>query len=1010
MEYSIKNTNYRDFDIFEINKLKPRAYCIPFHSLKKLKSTDCLTERYNSDCVTVLSGEWDFKYYEKMSILPEHFDTQRIQFDKINVPSTWQRTGYQSPVYLNTRYEFSLYPPELPDDFPVGVYRKKFNIKDNKKTYIISFLGVVSCLDLYINGSFVGYSEGAHNSAEFNISEFLHNGENEIVAVVRKWSTGTYLECQDMFRENGIFRDVLLYEYDSCYINDFEIKTKCVGGSNYSLHTCVDMKGDTENCSVKLELFYNGKITVSEEKTADHHLCFEFPNLNVDEWTAETPNIYEMYLTVKKDGKTLSVIRNYTGFKAVEIISDVFKFNRKSIKFKGVNHHDTNAVNGYVMSADDIKLDLELMKRFNVNAIRTSHYPPDPMLLTLADIMGFYIVDEADIETHGAGSIGPNHLYKPNLISHDVKWANRYMDRVCRMYYRDRNHPSITMWSLGNESGGYKCQDICYMFLNGMCPEIPVHYEGAIRTKRVGYDVISEMYTSSENCEKTGKKTRGKKYIGKPLFLCEYCHAMGVGPGCLEDYWEIFYKYENLMGGCIWEWADHAVWHDLNDAQNKYKYEYTYGGDHGEKMHDNNFCVDGLMYPDRTAHTGAYEMKSVYRPLRCEMICDNRFRIHNTNSFRSSDYIKIAWKLLKNGNEIQNGEIQKTILPEKSETVTVPYKINSLTDDYQLNIVYTDMETNCEIATEQFVLNDIPNEPSLSESNNISVMETADSIGISFENGKAVFSKKSGELLSFSKEGTEFINSNPAANIRGFLPNIFRAPIDNDSHGNTPKWNSKRLEKAKPIFKSLSYEKKNSYVNVNVLYSIESDNKKLYKSNIKYSVFSDGTVEILTSLLRERKGDKDIPRFSLTVELPEEFSNVEYYGRGPRENLCDLKTHALIGVYKSAVKDMHEPYILPQDNGNHGGVKYLKLTNDYGKGLEFIAEPKFSFSVHNYTQELLVKAQHREDITDQNTTFLTVDGFHRGSGTNSCGPDTLEKYRFTFDKEISFKFAFRPII
>lgn len=1009
MEYSIKNNNYRDFDVFEINKLRPRAYAIPFHSLKKLKATDCLTERYQSDTVTVLSGEWDFKYYDKMSIMPTHFEPDRVQFDKIHVPSTWQRTGYRPPVYLNTRYEFSLYPPELPDDFATSVYRKKFNIKDAEKIHIISFLGVASCLDLYVNGEFVGYSEGSHNSAEFDISEFLVNGENELVAVVRRWSTGTYLECQDMFRENGIFRDVLLYEYDGCYINDYEIKTKNVGGANYDLDTCVDLHGELDNCTIKLELYDKDKCILSEEKPAEHHVCFNFSSLSVTEWSAEIPYIYEMYITLKRDNKTVSIIRNYTGFKSVEIIADIFKFNKKAIKFKGVNHHDTNEKNGYVMSADDIKLDLTLMKEFNVNAIRTSHYPPDPMLLTLADIMGFYIVDEADIETHGTGSIGPNHLYKPNLISNNVKWANRYMDRVCRMYYRDRNHPSITMWSLGNESGGYKCQDICYMFLNGMCPEIPVHYEGAIRTKRVGYDVISEMYTSSQNCEKTGKKERGSKYIGKPLFLCEYCHAMGVGPGCLEDYWEIFYKYNNLMGGCIWEWADHAVWHDLSDSKNKYAYEYTYGGDHGEKMHDNNFCVDGLMYPDRTPHTGAYEMKTVYRPLRLEMISPNRFKLWNTNSFKSSGYITINWALMKNGIEAESGTLEHDVLPTSFEIVKIPYSRPNTNDDYQLNITYTD-EAGFEIAKEQFILQDVEKECKLPEAKKLTIMETADSVGISFENGKVVFNKKTGELASYTCDGTELMNSMPAGGIKGLLPNVYRAPIDNDSHGPSPKWNVKKLSNAKPNFMSLSFESEDDSVVVLVKYMIASGKKKLYRSDIRYTIFADGAISVLTNLAREPFSDKDIPRFGITLELPPELKYVEYYGRGEKENLCDINRHALIGVYKSTVEEMHEPYILPQDNGNHGGTKYLKITNKDGKGVEFVAHPKFSFSVHNYTQASLVKAQHREDLKDENTTFVSIDGFHRGAGTNSCGPDTLEKYRFVFDYEIRFKFTIKPIV
>lgn len=1008
MEYSIINDNYRNFNVYEINKLRARAYTLPYSSAEKLKKTNCLTERYQSDCVTVLSGEWDFKYYDKISILPNVFDTDRVQFDKISVPSTWQRTGYQPPVYLNTRYEFKLYPPELPQDFAVGVYRKLFTIDDDKKTYIISFLGVVSCLDLFVNGEFVGYSEGAHNTAEFDLTKYIHEGENELVAVVHKWSTGTYLECQDMFRENGIFRDVLLYAYDDSFIYDYEIKTACVGGANYNLDATVELFGSLYGCTVTFELFDGKKLIAKDEMPASDYTKFSFKNLAVKEWSAEIPNIYEAYITLKKNGDTVSVIRNYTGFKTVEIVGDVFKFNRKPIKFKGVNHHDTNAKTGYVMTADDIKKDLEIMKQLNVNAIRTSHYPPDEMLITLADIMGFYIVDEADIETHGTGSLGPNSINRPNYISNNLIWAPRYLDRVGRMYYRDRNHPSITMWSLGNESGGYRCHDKCYEFLKKVCPEIPVHYEGAIRTVRVGYDVVSEMYTSSENCEKTGKKTRGSKYIGRPFFLCEYCHAMGVGPGCLEDYWKIFYKYENLMGGCIWEFADHAVWHDLLDKKSKYENEYTYGGDHKEEMHDNNFCVDGLLYPDRTLHTGAREMKAVYRPVRCEKVSDTQFKFTNTNCFKSSGYLTINWVLTENCKEIQSGTVNADILPGQSEFVSLPLKMQNSRSDYHLNISYTD-EKGFIVASEQLTLQDVPFAVEKVTNESLTVMESSDNIGISFDDGKAVFSKKTGELLSYGKGGIELINPSPADKTKGFLPNVFRAPIDNDSHGGTTKWNAKRLQKAVPVFKEIEYKKKDGSVEIEAEYEIVSDKKKLFNSEIEYKIMSDGTIFITAELERRFLSDKDIPRFGLTVELPKELKNVEYYGRGPYENLCDFNAHTAVGIYTSTVEEMHEPYIMPQDNGNHGGTKYLKLTDENGKGVEFAGVPKFSFSVHNYTQKALTNAAHREDLTDQRTTFVSIDGFHRGAGSNSCGPDTLPPYRFTFDDKIKFKFAIKPI-
>jgi len=1008
MKYSIINDNFRNFDVFEINKLKPRVYAIPYKNLRKLKSTDVLTERYNSDTVRVLSGEWDFKYYKKSSILPVNFDTDRIQFVKVNVPSTWQRTGFESPVYLNTRYEFHLYPPELPDEVPVGVYRKLFETDKAGKNYVLSFLGVVSCLDLYINGEFVGYSEGAHNSAEFDISKFVKKGTNEIVAVVHKWSTSTYLECQDMFRENGIFRDVLLYEYEKAYINDYEVKNTFLGGSSYSTDICIDIKGEFSGYTVKAELYDGKKLLASDCVQANPDVDFSFENLCVNEWSAELPNVYELYLTLEDKNGISSVIRSYIGYKRVEIIDEVFTFNNKKIKFKGVNHHDTNPVNGYVMSADDIKLDLTLMKQFNVNAIRTSHYPPDPMLISLADIMGFYIIDEADIETHGTGSIGPKKLYKPNLISHDVKWANRYVDRVCRMYYRDRNHPSVTMWSLGNEAGGYRNQDICYTFLNGICPEIPVHYEGAIRTKRVGYDVISEMYTSSDNCEKTGLHTRGKKYIGKPLFLCEYCHAMGVGPGCLEDYWNIFYKYDNLMGGCIWEWADHAVRHDLSDSANEYEYEYTYGGDHGEEMHDGNFCVDGLMYPDRKPHTGALQMKAVYRPVRCERVSDGLYRFINTNCFKDTSDIAFKCAISKNGETVKSKEFRLCIKPGRSEIVNFPFIFDDDRADYFFNVKYED-ENGFEIASEQIVLKDGLRFETVDTNGSLTVLESDENLGISNGFGRVVFSKTSGEIISYCVNDNEILNTRPADNKKGFVPNFFRAPIDNDSHGGINKWDSKKLEEAVTEFMGLESDKGNNSVTVRCYYRVSNSKKLLYNSAVEYVIHPDCSMTVTASLKRSPFADKDIPRFGLTVELNSERQQVEYYGRGPYENVCDMNRHCEIGIYKSTVAEMHEDYIMPQDNSNHGGTKYLKVTDANGNGIAVYGCPKFSFSIHNYTQSALIKANHREDLKDQRTVFLSVDGFYRGAGSLSCGPDTLPKYRFAFDDEIKFRFIVKPL-
>ena len=1007
MQYILNRDNYRNFDTLQAGKLDGRAYFIPYSDLDALKKTDACTERFQSDKVQVLSGAWEFKFYAKLGLLPTEYDTAQVQFDQVQVPSTWQRTGYLPPIYLNTRYEFHLMPPALPEDMAVGVYRKTFTVENTDKRYILSFLGVTPCIDVYVNGKTVGYSECAHNTAEFDVTKYLVAGENELLCVVHRYSTGTYLECQDMFRETGIFRDVLLFVLDKTDLEDYEIKTKKAADGQYGMTVTAFVAGDTEGASVCMQLADGDTVLAEQTLPAAAQTVFSFENLAITEWNAEIPTVYDVFLTLQKDGKTVSVVRNITGFKTVQIDGEIFKFNGVHIKMKGVNHHDSHPVTGYVMMPEDILKDLTLMKQFNVNTVRTSHYPPDPILLTLADIMGLYIVDEADIETHGTGSIGPHKLHKPNLISHDKAWEPRYVDRVRRMYMRDRNHPSITMWSLGNEAGGYCNQDACYDYLKKVCPEIPVHYEGVIRTSRVAYDVISEMYTDIKNVTKYRDGTRGEKYKGKPFYLCEYAHAMGVGPGSLEDYWQLFYSSDKLMGGCIWEWCDHAVYHDADDT--KYKYEYTYGGDHGEEMHDGNFCVDGLFYPDRTPHPGALEMKEVYRPLRAVKVDTQTYKFINTNRFRATDYLEIRWSLCENGIEKEQGAFSLDLAPCKETLQKIPAAIADKDKDYQLNITYIDKASGEVVAHEQFLLNDVAQPYSIDRSKKAVLSEKDGKYYIEAPDCTVVFDKANGAMESYKVHGKERLNLTPASEKIGFVPNIYRAPIDNDSYAWTPQWNRKKLPLVKPKFVAMAAKEVESHVKVKVKYRLGIGLTTWYICEAEYDIYPDGTVKVEAELERKLFGEKDLPRFGLTLELPKAFSNVKYYGRGEKENMCDFNAQSPVGIYESTVENMQENYIKPQDNGNHGGTKWLRLYDENGRGVEILGAPKFSFSVHEYTQDLLCQAKHREDLRPQNTTFLSVDGFMRGAGSNACGPDALEKYRFTFKDEIEFKFVMKPL-
>ncbi len=865
-------------------------------------------------------------------------------------------------------------------------------------------MGVISSLDLYVNGDFVGYSEGAHNSAEFDITKYLVEGENEILAVVSKWSTGTYLECQDMFRENGIFRDVLLYEYENTYLYDFGVDTNKNGG-NYDLTVSYDIKGDKEGCAITVELYDGDTLLASETADARAKSKITLSNLKVTEWNAEIPTTYDLFVTLADAKGNKTVIKNITGFKTIEIKGNVFYFNGVAIKFKGVNHHDTNMYNGYVLTGEEIKAELELMKEFNINAIRTSHYPPDPTLLTLADIMGFYIVDEADIETHGAGDI--KVPYDNDLISHDLKWEGRYVDRVSRMYCRDRNHPSITMWSLGNEAGGYACQDACYDYLKNIGTKIPVHYEGVIRTKRWAYDVISEMYQNQEMVAKIGNRTAKEKYLNKPYFLCEYIHAMGVGPGGVEEYWDSIYKYDNLMGGCVWEWADHAVYHDGTD---KYKFQYTYGGDHNEEKHDSNFCVDGMLYPDKTPHTGAYVIKAVYRPVRSKHISGKCFEFTNTNRFKNCNYLTLDWTQLVNGEEVKSGTITLDIDPMQTKTYEIPYVEYGMNDDCHITFTYTEGEQIRGI--EQTTLNDVKNfvPKSSTTVGKVSTYVKGDILTVEFDNGKVVFNQKTGEMTNYIVNGYEYLNINPADNKKGFVPNLVRASLDNDSYGQKKPWDLIKLHNATTVCKSFDCADKSVCAKVGASYVIKNGFKTHFRANIVYTVYGDGLVEVQCDLSKGMFGCNELQRFGVTVELPSQFKNVEFYGRGSNEkieNLCDMKDHSYIGIWKTTVEDMHEPYVMPQDNGNCGGTKYLKLSDESGSTFAIYGEPKFSFSAHNYTQKALHKAKHQEEIEYTDTTFVCIDGFMRGTGTNTCGPDTLDKYKVKSDKPLTFKFAFK---
>ncbi len=1002
MKYQIKKLEVNNFDVIEQGKMLGRSYFIPYSKKEALKKTDALTQRYSSDMVTVLSGDdWKFKYYEKLSRLPQTVDTEALAFDLIKVPSTWQRNGYEPPVYLNTRYPFDMNYPVVPDEMSAGIYVKKFSVKESTKHCILTFLGVSSCITLYVNGKYVGYSECSHNPAEFDLDSFVKAGENELLVIVTKWCNATYLECQDMFRENGIFRDVYLTELPEEYVFDYEVKT-FKNGETYDMELDVNLCGKVDALSLEAEILKDGELVVSKSQNAQNSMVFFFEELSVKEWNAEKPELYDLFITLYgKDGE-IEVIRNRIGFKTAEINGELFLFNGKKIKFKGVNHHDTHEDTGYVMSAEDLLKDVLLMKEFNVNTVRTSHYPPDPIFLDLCDEYGLYVVDEADIETHGTqfyASGKPTNRH--NILSNSKAWRPRYVDRVMRMFERDKNHPSITMWSLGNESGGWRNQDKCCEELKKRS-SIPVHYEAAIRTPRGSYDVISEMYQNTYMMDKIAKHQASSKYKNKPYFLCEYCHAMGVGPGSLEDYWKLIYANDQLTGGCIWEWADHSV-HNENA-----KYKYTYGGDHGERIHDGNFCVDGLFFPNRTPHTGAFEMKAVYRPIRAELLSDNLYRFTNTNRFTDASEYNITYELLEDGIIIESGKLDLELAPEGKKSVVIAHKMTGKDHDYHINFVYTDKNGKV-CAKEQLTLFEAFKKPEIGEKTAVAFSKKGDSIVVGFENGTAMFNKTTGAFESLTVGGKQIL-----AIGKGLGVNIFRAPLDNDR--NKAKWLGKNgIGKAElKNCKLIKCESKNEghCVSIKTIGMLESEGKKLFDVGVKYKIYPDGTIAVKVKLLRNGlKFKKEVlPRFGVSLTLDGSLENVEYYGLGEAENLCDFKEQSTMGIYKAGVWSMVYDYIKPQENGTHCDTRYVKLTDSDGAGIQIRYRKKpFIFSARPYSNKVLQAANHIEDVKADGNITLNIDGFMRGTGSNSCGPDVLPQYDVRIDDELKFGFYIMPI-
>ena len=976
MKYRLNTTNYHTFSVFGVNNLPPRSYFIPYPARADADAVTPKRKRYASPKVECLNGIWDFKFYPLPAELPAELDTDAVAFDKLDVPSCWQFRGYDRPFYVNYRYQFPYKPPVIPTTDKVGrvfswlgydtglrprwitpdeeynfvgVYRRFFDVADAGKRIVISFLGVASCLDLYLNGKYIGYAEGSHNTAEFDLSGKVQPGQNELLAVVHRWCNGTYLENQDMFRNNGIFRDVLLRTEEPADFWDIDAKTEKKDG-RYTLTLTAETNADT---TVTFTLQGHGLTRTATVSTQDKTARAVFADLDVTEWNAENPVLYDLYYET-----AAGCVKEKLGFRTVEIRGDVFLLNGCKIKLKGVNHHDTDPRNGYTLSPDDIERDLLTCKQFNIDTVRTSHYPPDPLLLELADELGIYLVDENDIETHGTFAMQFPPTY--NSISDDPKWKAHYLDRIAHLYQRDKIHgnTSVIMWSLGNEAGGFYNTDAMYDYLKARS-DLPVHYESAIHCKKQAYDVGSEMYPTVQMVHNVGEKCRKQTRLNdRPYFLCEYAHAMGVGPGNAEAYWQEIYRYDSLMGGCVWEMVDHAVLHD--DGR------YTYGGDHGEWEHDGNFCVDGLFYPDRAPSTGAYIMRFIYRPFRVTHCGGDRFELFNTTAFSRGRYtLQFLW------NDGSCTELTPDTAPLSKETVTLP--MGSAVDGTLLLTVKTiDTKTGRCVAEEQPIVTlAVPAAPAVK----------ALPVGAGVQDGRFALQRDGKLLLTADTEGTL----------------LYRASTDNDTdvyfrRPLTP-WQNQRAEVVS--CKGIA----NGYEVVTRL----TNGKGCYTVTDTYQGTDKGV--LVTSVLHRERGSRTVPRFGKVFRLDEIFDTVTYFARSG-ESYCDMKEQFCVQQVTCPVSAMTEPNIRPQESGNRMDCTTAALTDGQLKvTFEAVGKP-FELAVKPYTDRALTGMKHREDEV-RTGTYVTVQAFQQGIGTGSCGPAIMPEFRYELKQDCTLQFLIR---
>ena len=1001
---------YEDLSVLHENTMPARAYFIPAS-----KRMDNLVEhREESDRMQLLNGTWKFQYFNSIYDVQEPFfekDYDTENFDEIQVPSVWQMAGYDTHQYTNIRYPFPFDPPYVPQDIPCGTYAHTFvyHKDENAPKAFLNFEGVDSCFYVWINGSYVGYSQVSHMTSEFDITDLLRDGENSIAVLVMKWCDGSYLEDQDKFRMSGIFRDVYILKRPKQAISDYHIKTRI---EDMLAKVEIEMKFYSPlNVKISIE-DRNGAVvalgSIAEEGTAVLEIAS--PEL----WNTENPYLYKLILETENE-----VIVDHIALRKIEIKDQVIYLNGQKIKFRGVNRHDSDPVTGFTISLEQLTTDLTLMKQHNFNAIRSSHYPNAPFFYEMCDKYGFMVIDEADIEAHGPFMIyrkedtDYNRFKRWNeKIADDPVWEEAIVDRVKLMVERDKNRFCIVMWSMGNESA-YGCNfEKALEWTKNFDPDRITQYESArYRNYDETYDysnldVYSRMYPALSEIQEYLDKDGSK-----PFLLVEYCHSMGNGPGDFEDYFQMIQDNDKMCGGFVWEWCDHAIAHGT--AENG-KTIYAYGGDHGEEIHDGNFCMDGLVYPDRTVHTGLLEYKNVYRPAR--VISYNKesgeLVLHNYMDFDDlKDYVKISYELTQDGLVISKGKLPEVSAAPHSEgkinlKINVPesgkcylkfiYHLKKelplLDEDHILGfdeIEVSQKDAKCQLA-EKWV------EKTVTDSE-LQVSEDDTQIHIKGREFVYTIDRRTALFTEMKFAGREYLN-------HPMVLNIWRAPTDNDMYIKS-EWKKAHYDKAYTRAYTTEVVQGKHGVKITSHASVVAETvQKILDVTITWKIEAAGKIDADIAVTKDDEFP-DLPRFGVRMFLDKKLSAARYFGMGPQESYCDKHQATSHGLYQANVDDLHEDYIRPQENGSHYDCEYVELNNSR-YGIVVSAENAFSFNASYYTQEELEKKTHNYELIESDSVVFCVDYALNGIGSNSCGPVVLEQYRFD---DVLFRFQFTLI-